>query len=197
MQQGYRCPNCGQALMYVQHYQNWYCNSCGTYPFASQAPPDYMASRKDESSTLIWIIVIVVIIVVVLPIAAALLYVACSGQMSTTSTTPTGALDFTESTQTLGLFTGSFISLSKSVKVSDASVTITDDSTGNSVSQDPLNPGTTVQAGSGLNLTYFDDNNNDKCDGGDTIRVSNADTGDIIKFVYKPTGGVIASYCFI
>ncbi|UCF09031.1 MAG: PKD domain-containing protein, partial [Thermoplasmata archaeon] len=114
-----------------------------------------------------------------------------------TQTTPTGALDFTESTTTTGLYTGSFVSLSKSVPVSDVSLTITDDSAGTSESQDPLNPGTTLQIPGGLNCTYYDNNANLKIDGGDTIRCYNAASGDIIKFVYIPTGGVIAQYTFL
>jgi hypothetical protein len=114
-----------------------------------------------------------------------------------TQTTPTGALDFTESTMTSGMYTGSFVSLSKSAQIPDVSWTISDDSTGNSNSQDPLNPGTTLTTGSGLNATYSDNNINNKIDGGDTIRCYNAASGDIVKFVYKPTGGVIASYTFV
>jgi len=150
--------------------------------------------KKEEGVSPVIAVILMVAITVVL---AAVLYVMVSGMMTTTSTTPTGALDFTESSTTTGLYTGSFVSLSKSVKISDASVTITDDSTGNSQSQDPLNPGTTLAAGAGLNLTYYDNNNNAKLDGGDTIRCYNAASGDIIKFVYKPTGGVVAQYTFV
>ena len=161
-----------------------------------QAPTP--AQKKDDSKLLIWIVVIIVILVVVVPIAlAAIMFFSVPNMMTSTSTTPTGALDFTESQTTTGLYTGRFVSLSKSVKIADASVTITDDSTGSSASQDPLNPGTTLAVGSGLNLTYADNNNNNKLDGGDTIRCYNAATGDQIRFVYKPTGGVIASYAFI
>ncbi len=114
-----------------------------------------------------------------------------------TETTPTGALDFTESTQTTGLYTGSFVSLSKSAQINDTTLTITDDSLGNSVSQYPIVPGTVLQVPGGLNCTYYDNNQNWKIDGGDTIRAHNADSGDIIKFSYIPTGGVIAQYTFV
>jgi hypothetical protein len=110
---------------------------------------------------------------------------------------PVGALDFTESTQTTGRYTGSFVSLSKSAPISDVSWTITDDSTGHTQSQDPLNPETTLHAGAGMNATYYDNNGNEKIDGGDTIRVYNGASGDIIKFVYRPTGETIAQYTFI
>jgi FlaG/FlaF family flagellin (archaellin) len=198
MQQDYQCPNCGQALTYVPQYQNWFCQSCGNYPFAMQAPMYSQMPKKDESKLLIWIIVIIVILVVVVPIVlAAVLYFSVPRMQTGIGTTPTGALDFTESTTTTGFYTGAFISLSGSVDIPDASVTITDDSTGLLASQGPLNPGTTLAAGSGLNLTYQDNNNNAKLDGGDTIRCYNAAYADIIKFVYRPTGGVIADYRFI
>ena len=110
--------------------------------------------------------------------------------------TPTGALDFTESSQTPGRFTGSFVSLSKSVEFSNASMTIIDDSMGNWASQDPINPGYVLQIPGGMNCTYNDNNANNKIDGGDTIIVYNASTDDQIKFIYKPTGGVIAQFTF-
>lgn len=117
------------------------------------------------------------------------------GQAS--GTAPVGALDFTESTLTTGLYTGSFVSLSKAAEISDVSWTITDDSTGNTQTQDPLNPGTTLNAGSGMNATYYDNNNNGKIDGGDTIRVYNGASGDIVRFEFIPTGETIAQYTFI
>ena len=149
--------------------------------------------KKEEGVSPVIAVILMVAITVVL---AAVLYVMVSGMMTSTSTTPTGALDFTESSTTNGLYTGSFVSLSKSVKIDDASVTITDDNTGQSASQDPLDPGTTLAAGTGLNLTYQDNNDNNKLDGGDTIRCYNAATGDQIRFVYRPTGGVVAQYNF-
>ena len=197
MQQGYQCTNFGQGLTYVPMYQNWFCQSCGNYPYAMPAPMPYAQPKKDDSKLLIWIIVIIVILVVVVPIVlAAVMFFSVSNMMTTTSTTPTGALDFTESTQTNGLYTGAFVSLSRSVDISDTAVTITDDSLGSSASQDPLDPGTTLEISDGLDFTYYDNNENNDIDGGDTLVVHNAYSGDIIKFVYKPTGGVIASYTF-
>ena len=149
--------------------------------------------KKEEGVSPVIAVILMVAITVVL---AAVLYVMVSGMMSTTSTTPTGAMDFTESQTTTGLYNGGFVSLSKTVKIADASVTITDDSTGASASQDPLNPTVMLTAGSGLNLTYYDNNGDEKLDGSDTIRCFNAAVGDQIRFVYRPTGGVVAQYNF-
>lgn len=150
--------------------------------------------KKEEGVSPVIAVILMVAITVVL---AAVLYVMVSGMMTTTSTTPTGALDFTESTQTTGQYTGSFVSLSKSVKMSDAQVTITDDSLGASDSINDLSADNNATVTGGITLQYTDNNNNKKIDGGDTIRVSNADSGDIVKFVYEPTGGVIAQYTFV
>ena len=198
MQQGYQCPNCRQALTYVPQYQNWICPSCGIYPFVQQTPMPYAYPKKDDSKLLIWVIVIIVILVVIVPIAlAAIMFFSVSNMMTTTSTTPTGALDFTESTQTNGLYTGSFVSLSSSVDIPDTAVTITDDSLGSSATQDPVNPGTTLEVTGGMSFTYHDNTGNNNLDGGDTIMINNGNSGDIIRFVYRPTGGVIAQYTFV
>jgi flagellin-like protein len=148
--------------------------------------------KKEEGVSPVIAVILMVAITVVL---AAVLYVMVSGMMTSTSTTPTGAMDFTEGSQT-GNFSGSFVSLSKSVKLSDTQVTIIDDSTGGSASINNLEDTKIATVPGGLTLTYNDINGNNKVDGGDTIRCNNADSKDQIKFVYEPTGGVIAQYTF-
>ncbi|UCF08871.1 MAG: hypothetical protein JSW28_04045 [Thermoplasmata archaeon] len=197
MMQNYTCPNCGSGLRYVPQYQNWYCDNCRIYPFMQQAPAPYPHKPTEKSGTLPWIVAIVIILIAI-PIIIGVVYVILDPIPNEHECGTSGALDFSESTQTPGLYTGAFLSLSKSIKIAETSVTITDDSSGNSQSQDPLNPGTTIGTGSGgLNLIYYDSTDNNKIDGGDVIRGYNAASGDIVKFVYKPTGGMIASYCFI
>lgn len=111
--------------------------------------------------------------------------------------TPTGALDFTESAQIQGLYTGSFVSLSKSVLLEDANMTITDTSLGENASLNPIESNVSIQISGGMNGTYFDNNANNKLDGGDTIRVYNIESGDRIKFIYLPTKQVFAQYTFV
>jgi FlaG/FlaF family flagellin (archaellin) len=179
-------------------YQNWYCQSCGIYPFAMQAPMPYALPKKDDSKLLIWIVVIIVILIVVVPIAlAAIMFFSVSNMMTTTSTTPTGALDFTESSTTSDMYSGAFVSLSSSVDIPDTSVTIVDDSLGASTTQNPLNPGTTLEVAGGMSFIYQDNNGDNNLDGGDTLRINDGNPGDIIRFVYRPTGGVIAQYTFV
>jgi len=148
--------------------------------------------KKEEGVSPVIAVILMVAITVVL---AAVLYVMVSGMMSTTQTTPTGAMNFYEGSQS-GNYSGSFVSLSSSVKLSNAQVTIIDDSLGGSDSINDLSLDTTAEVTGGLKLVYNDINSNNKVDGGDTIRVTNGDSKDIIKFVYEPTGGVIARYTF-
>jgi PKD repeat protein len=104
---------------------------------------------------------------------------------------PTGALSFTENT--VGNYTGGLIALSDELYISDASITIIDVSTSDSASQDPVQSGVTLQAGSGLNLTYTDSNGNGKMDAGDVWVIKNGASGDVIKLIHK-TGKSVAEY---
>jgi flagellin-like protein len=145
--------------------------------------------RNDEGVSPVIAVILMVAITVVL---AAVLYVMVSGMMTGTTTAPTGALSFTENT--VGNYTGGVISLSDTVKVSDASVTIIDISTGNSKSLDPLASGTAITPGAGeLSVTYTDSNANLKIDAGDVWTVTNGAAGDIIKLIHK-TGKSVAEY---
>jgi PKD repeat protein len=108
-------------------------------------------------------------------------------------TTPTGSFSFSESATIAGVYTGSLASISDEILISDASVTIIDDSTGQSATQDPLLNNTPFQVGVGLKLTFTDSNGNGKLDTGDVWKAENAASGDQIRLVYRPTGGLIAS----
>jgi flagellin-like protein len=136
-------------------------------------------------------VIAVILMVAITVVLAAVLYVMVSGMMSGTTTAPTGALSFTENT--VGNYTGGVITLSDSVKITDASVTIIDVSTSASASQDPLASATPLQAGSGMTLTYTDSNGNLKIDAGDVWTISNGASGDVIKLVHT-TGKSIAEY---
>jgi flagellin-like protein len=144
--------------------------------------------RNEEGVSPVIAVILMVAITVVL---AAVLYVMVSGMMTGTTTAPTGALSFTENT--VGNYTGGVISISDTVKISDASVTIIDVSTSASASQDPLASGTALQAGSGLTMTYTDSNGNLKIDAGDVWTISQGAAGDVIKLIHT-TGKSIAEY---
>ena len=200
MEQGYQCPTCGKPLVFLPQYQFWHCQGCGGYFQYQQTPAALQQPPEGKSKKWMWITVFIVVLAVIIAVALMTLDFSADEdsdeEIETTETTPEGALDFTESVQTPGRYMGSFVSLSKHVELSNASMTIMDDSLGSSQSIDPIENSILVDTGE-MNATYFDINENGKIDGGDTIRVENADSDDIIKFVYRPTGGVIAQYTFI
>jgi flagellin-like protein len=139
-------------------------------------------------------VIAVILMVAITVVLAAVLYVMVSGMMTGTTTAPTGAFSFTESTSNPGNYTGTLISISTETKFTDASLTIIDDSSGNSGSQDPIDSGTPVLTTGGagqLTLTYTDTNDNNKLDAGDVWKVANGGTGDNIKLIHK-TGKSIA-----
>jgi flagellin-like protein len=145
--------------------------------------------RNEEGVSPVIAVILMVAITVVL---AAVLYVMVSGMMTGTTTAPTGAFSFTESASNPGNYTGTLISISTETKYTDASLTIIDDSTGNSGSQDPIASETSFNTGSGeLTLTYSDTNTNNKLDAGDVWKVANGGSGDQIKLIHK-TGKSIA-----
>ena len=78
----------------------------------------------------------------------------------------------------------------------DVSIIIFDDSLGQTVSQEPIIPGITFGFIGGMNCTYNDLYYINKVDGGDYIRMNNTGWGDIIYFVYNPTGEVMAQFTF-
>jgi flagellin-like protein len=144
--------------------------------------------RNEEGVSPVIAVILMVAITVVL---AAVLYVMVSGMMTGTTTAPTGALSFSENTP--GNYTGGLITLSDKVKITDASVTIIDVSTSLSASQDPLQDGVALQAGSGLRLTYSDTNGNQELDAGDVWTIQNGGSNDVIKLIHE-TGKTIAEY---
>ena len=136
-------------------------------------------------------VIAVILMVAITVVLAAVLYVMVSGMMSGTTTAPTGALSFTE--HDVGNYTGGVISLSDTVKVVDASITIIDVSDSSSASQDPLNSGVALTTTGGLSVKYTDTNGDDKIGAGDVWIVTGGQNGDIIKLIYK-TGQGTAEY---
>ena len=109
-----------------------------------------------------------------------------------TSTTPTGALEFEETSP--GNYTGSMVSLSKVLVLRDISMSITDDSNGHWDTLKRIYNHATVGAEGGVRCTFEDTNSNEKLDTWDRFYLWDAGSGDILKLVYTATGGVIAQY---
>jgi flagellin-like protein len=144
--------------------------------------------RNEEGVSPVIAVILMVAITVVL---AAVLYVMVSGMMTGTTTAPTGAFNFTEPTP--GNYTGSVISLSDTVKIADASVTIVDVSDGSSKSQDPLQDGVAFSTSGGLTCKYEDSNSNARIDAGDVWSITGGAKDDQIKLIHE-TGKGIAEY---
>lgn len=140
-------------------------------------------------------VIAVILMVAITVVLAAVLYVMVSGMLTTTSTTPTAGLTMNPGSTT-NSYQGNLVSPSKSVPLEDITVTLWDDSAQTANSGVLTNGDTTVAVGSGINMTYRDTVDNDKIDGGDVITAGNVGTGDSIKFIYEPTGGVIAEKIF-
>jgi hypothetical protein len=111
-----------------------------------------------------------------------------------TRTTPTGALNFDETSPEN--YTGSMVSLSKAVVLRDIAMGITDDSNGHQDSLKRIYNHATVEVEGGVRCTFEDTNSNDQLDTEDRFYLWNAGSGDILRLVYTETGGVIAQYTF-
>jgi hypothetical protein len=119
-------------------------------------------------------------------------YMMVGGMLTSTTTTPTAALDFTETSP--GNFTGGIVSLSDKVLLSEASFTIVDVSDGSAASQGPpLLSGIPITTSGGLSLTFTDTNDNYQMDAGDVWVIKNGEHGDLIKWVHE-NGKMIAQY---
>lgn len=197
------CPNCGSPIA------GNFCERCGwnaaqmaqqQYPPQYQQPIQQQYTPPQGRSDLPLIVGAIVIAIVV--ILAGVLFVVLTskddgktgsdGNGGTVTTVPTGAFDFTETSN--GNYTGGIVSLSGEVRLSDCSITIIDTSTGASASQGPpIRSGYPVQAGSGLKLTFTDTNSNKKVDAGDVWTLTNAQKNDQIKLIHD-TGKAIAAY---
>ena len=198
MHQGYLCPRCGKSLRYIPEYRNWYCDFCRIYPHVQQIPMPiqyyYPPPRDDSSKTIVWIILILVILFFVLPIILGILMFIFLPPFDNGVTTPTGSMHFEQDLEEFGIYTGNFISLSDRIFLDDISISITDDDLGSSASLNPLVDNGFVEIINGMNLTFNDVNNNERMDTIDTFIINNGAPDDRIRVIYRPTGGLIASY---
>jgi hypothetical protein len=169
------------------------------YPQQYQQPISQQYAPPQGKSDLPMIVGAIVITIVV--IIAAVLFVVFTSEdngnkggdgFEGSTTTPTGAFDFTE--VNTGEYVGGIVSLSDDLPLSDCSVTIMDTSSGSSASSGPPLSERTISTGrGGLSLTYSDTNDNNKVDAGDVWTMDNAYRGDQMKLIHD-TGATIAAY---
>jgi len=159
--------------------------SKGIQPIPIPIPPP----RKRNAIVNI-IIIFQIIILIYLVIFGTIMI--STPRLPRTSTTPTGALDFNETSS--GNYTGSMVALSKTIALRDIAMSITDDSNGHRDSLKRIYNHATVDVDGGVRCTFEDTNSNDQLDTEDRFYLWNAGSGDILKLVYTATGGVIAQY---
>ena len=117
--------------------------------------PYYPPQKDDSSKTIIIIVVIVIALIIIIPIIlAAVLFFMVSDMIDIPSTTPHGVMDFSESEP--GVYEGHFVVITGIVDLSDASMTITDDSIGSSATLNPLVDEGTAQVFGGMGCTFND-----------------------------------------
>ena len=197
MQQGHTCPNCGVPLWFVNQYQSWYCEKCMMYPFIQPMPmPYYPPPKSGSSSTIIIVVVFVVFLFIILPlIFVAMFFIATPGIMTPVTTSPTGAMSFTEFSP--GNYTGGIISLSDILNLDEVSLLVIDDSQGGFAQINPLEDDRTSQVPNGVGCTFNDANNNDRLDAADIITIFNGAPGDTIRLFHRPSDDLIAENILI
>ncbi|UCE73307.1 MAG: type IV pilin [Methanomassiliicoccales archaeon] len=143
--------------------------------------------RNEEGVSPVIAVILMVAITVVL---AAVLYVMVSGMMTTTGSTPTVSMSWTENPDAPGNYTGNVVSISgaTSVKLKDVSCTATH---AGSSGEDTLNDlkGTAKITLGTFSLDFNDVNGDDKLGAQDTFTIVGGTSGDTIRLVYSPTGG--------
>jgi flagellin-like protein len=140
-------------------------------------------------------VIAVILMVAITVVLAAVLYVMVYNLINIEPPAPNGAMTFDESGNDQGTYVGRIIRIDREVQLKELSFTITDTSTSNSASMDPLSDGAIASCGSGqLNITYDDINNNGKLDAADVFVIHNGESGDMVVLTYtKGSGGQIST----
>lgn len=140
------------------------------------------------------IIVVIISIIMICTIFTFIYMYSYTPIYRPTPTTPTGALNFTETTP--GNFSGRLITLAVyGINLSDVSVKIIDDR-GFDGSLERLFNHATLEVDGGLRCTFEDINSNKRLDIEDKFYMWNVGVGTIIKLYYIKTRAVIALYTF-
>lgn len=200
MQQGVRCPNCGQSIRFIEEHQQWYCDSCGLYPFAQSQPapqfmpyyPPYPYYPPQKSSDLGGkiILILLLIFLVVMFVGPLLFFLLTPPIDGDWDNTPHGTLNFTEED---GNYTGSLVFLDDRVVLEDVALVITDDSFGSDATLEPIFHGGRARVPGGITCTYTDVDGDGELDIDDTFTIENGEPGDTIRLRFRPTWGNIAT----
>ena len=201
MQQNVRCPNCGQSLSFVKDSQQWFCNSCGVYPFAQTQPaPQYMPyypaypyypPQRSSSMSYKIIPIILIVLLIILFIGPLLFFLITAPNIDgPVDNTPRGTLSFTEQG---GIYTGALVFIDGRVDVEEVALVITDESFGSDATLEPLFDGGRARVPGGLSCIYTDVDGDGELDISDTFTLEDGEPGDRIRLRFRPTWGNIAT----
>lgn len=141
-------------------------------------------------------VIAVILMVAITVVLAGVLYVMIIAIIGDPNITPNGAMVYDETDPEKGIYRGSLIRIDRSVKLDEASITITDVSTTNSASMNPLSDRGIASCGVGqMNITYQDVNADGKLNSGDVFYIYNGEEDDVIQLTYnKGSGGQICEF---
>lgn len=142
-------------------------------------------------------VIAVVLLVAITVVLVSVLYFSVSGMISKTKTTPVAALDFVESKDVEGEYTGGIVSISEKVELPDVGLTLIDGETGEAASISPLVDNGQAEAGApgeAVQILYKDANSNNQLDTSDVFYITNGTAGDKITITYIPSDSLIDYY---
>jgi flagellin-like protein len=142
-------------------------------------------------------VIAVVLLVAITVVLVSVLYFSVSGMITKTRQTPVTALDFVESDEVEGEYTGGIVSISEKVKLPDVSLTLIDSETGEAALISPLVDNGQAEAGApgeAIHILYNDANDNNQLDTSDVFYITNGTAGDKVTLSYIPTDGLLDYY---
>jgi flagellin-like protein len=151
--------------------------------------------NKDERA--VSPVIAVILLVAMTVVLVAVLYYSVSGMIDQTKTSPVGAFHFREDENIDGKYTGSLISVSAKVKLTDVGITVVDGETGESGTIFPLIDLGSTNAGPGgssINVSYDDIGKIGMLDASDAFFVTGATHGDKILLIFIPSDDLIATW---
>jgi flagellin-like protein len=142
-------------------------------------------------------VIAVVLLVAITVVLVSVLYFSVSGMISKTRQTPITAMDFVESDEVEGEYTGGIVSISEKVELPDVGLTLVDAETSDAATIFPLVDNGQVEAGAPgekINILYQDANSNNQLDTSDVFYITNGTEGDRVTLTYIPTDGLLDYY---
>lgn len=214
------CPRCGKQLSYIQQNGLWYCFACQQYfqptvttqpsrqyqqagqqsgeeqpyPYYYQTTPPLQYVPPSDKSILPIIVAVVIIIIIAFAAAFFLFIIADEGRLESTGTTPIASMVWNEDYEHQGSYTGYVVAISgvASINTDDVTITVTHGDQSGSQDLDQFVGGPSLQIGD-LTLEFHDQSPLGNLGPEDIFAITGGYSGDIIRLVYQPTGGLMCS----